>query len=65
MARYPRARRAALELLFNLALALAAELVVQVTGWSRLPVLLVVFTTGHLVHAALRGGTARARAERG
>ncbi|MET0433234.1 MAG: hypothetical protein ABW025_03625 [Cellulomonas sp.] len=64
MARHPRARRATLELLFDLALALVAELVVQVTGWSRLPVLLAVFTAGHLVHAAVRGGTARARARR-
>lgn len=58
MARHPRARRAALDLLFNLALALVAEPVVRVTGWSRLPVLLVVFATGHLVHALVRGWAA-------
>ncbi len=61
MARHPRARRGALELLFNLTLALVAELVVRVTGWSRLPVLLVVFTTGHLVHALVRGWAAGER----
>jgi hypothetical protein len=61
MARHPRARRAALDLLLNLALALVAELVVRVTGWSRLPVLLVVLTTGHLVHAVVRGWAAGER----
>ncbi len=56
------ARRVTLDLLLNVALALVAELVVQVTGWSRLPVLLVVFTTGHLVRALMPGPSMRERA---
>ena len=62
MARPTQAGRPGLDLLFNLALALVAELVVQVTGWSRLPVLLVVFAAGHLVHALTRGRAAGERA---
>lgn len=61
MVRHPRAGRARLDLLFTLALALVAELVVRVTGWSRLPVVLVVFTTGHLVRALVRGWAAGER----
>jgi uncharacterized FAD-dependent dehydrogenase len=49
--------RIAGDLFFNVVLAVISELVVQVTGWSRLPVLLVVFAVGHAgraVYAAVR-----------
>jgi hypothetical protein len=47
-------RRWTADLAFNLALALVSELVVQVTGWSRLPVLIVVFAVGHVLAALTR-----------
>ncbi|WP_217616548.1 hypothetical protein [Cellulomonas sp. GbtcB1] len=41
-------------LVLTLALALASELIVQTTSWSRLPVLIVVLAVGHLLDALIR-----------
>lgn len=57
-------RRWTIDLAFNLALALVSELIVQVTDWSRLPVLMVVFAVGHLLNALTRSWVHR-RATRG
>jgi|GEM_PF-3019508 len=59
MVRRERAHRLGVELLFNAALALVSELVVRVTGWSRLPVLIAVFAVGHLVRGLVGGWVLR------
>lgn len=58
-----RGREITVDLLFYVGLALVSELVVQVSGWSRLPVLFAVFVVGHLVRGAL-GGRPGARSTR-
>lgn len=49
-----------LRALFPVLLAALSEILVQLTGWSRLPVLLVVFCAGYAVLAVVRRSRRRA-----
>lgn len=59
-----RSRRLLLAL-FPVLLAALSEILVQLTGWSRLPVLLVVFCAGYAVLAVVRRSRRRAADRRG
>ncbi|WP_431837115.1 hypothetical protein [Cellulomonas sp. Y8] len=56
-------RRTTVGLVLTLALALASELIVQTTSWSRLPVLIVVLVVGHLLDVLIRSWI-RSRSDR-